>query len=47
MRTILNYLLGKDIVSKQSNKELHEAIIEAIMCVAMGVMGILAITIFG
>ena len=47
MRTILTFLLGKELVSKQSDKELNEAIIGGAMCIAFVAMCVFAIYVFG
>ena len=47
MRKILNYLLGEELVSGQSDKELHEAIIGGAMCIAFGAICLFAVYVFG
>ena len=47
MRKILNYLLGEELVSKQSDKDIREAFIGVAMCIAFGVLCLLAMYVFG
>lgn len=47
MRTILNYLLGEDLVNEQSNRDIREALIGAAMCIVFGAMCLLAVYVFG
>lgn len=47
MRKILNYLLGEELVSKQSDKEIKDALIGTAMCIVFGAMCVGAICIFG
>lgn len=47
MRTILNYLLGEDLVNEQNDKELREALIGGAMCIAFGAMCLFAIYVCG
>jgi hypothetical protein len=47
MRAILNYLLGEEMVSKQSDKDIREALIGTAMCVVFGAMCLFAIYVCG
>lgn len=47
MRKLLNRLFGEELVSKQSDKELKEAIQGLAMCIVFGVICIFAIHVFG
>ena len=47
MRTILNYLLGEDLVNEQNDKDIREALIGAAMCIAFGAICLFALYVFG
>lgn len=47
MRKLLNYLLGEELVSKQSDKEIREALAEAAMCAVLMFLCFTAICVFG
>lgn len=47
MRKLLNYLLGEELVSEQSDKELNEALIGTAMCIAFGAMCLIAVYVCG
>jgi hypothetical protein len=47
MRSILNYLLGEDLVSEQNDKELKEGLIGTAMCIVFGAMCLFAIYVCG
>lgn len=47
MRTILTFLLGEDAATKQSDKEIREALIGTAMCIALAIATLGAIYIFG
>lgn len=38
MRKILNYLLGEELVSKQSDKDIKEAFAGLAMCIALVIL---------
>jgi hypothetical protein len=47
MRTILNYLLGEELVSEQNDKDIREALIGGAMCIAFGAMCLFCVYVFG
>ena len=47
MRKILNYLLGEELVSEQSDREIKEALAGAVMCIAFGAMCVFVLYVFG
>lgn len=47
MKKILNYLLGEELVSEQSDRDIREALIGTAMCIAFGAMCLFAVYIFG
>lgn len=47
MRKILNYLLGEELVSKRSDREIKEALTGATICAVLMILCFTAICIFG
>lgn len=47
MRKILNYLLGEELVSKQSDKDINEAVKGMAMCIAFGAICLFAVYVCG
>lgn len=47
MRKILNYLLGEELVSKQSDKEIREAFAGLAMCIVFGAMCLFVMYVCG
>ena len=47
MRKLLNHLLGEELVSKQSDKEIKEAFAGVAMCIAFAIMLHVVLCVFG
>jgi hypothetical protein len=47
MKKILNYLLGEELITKHSNKEIREALIGTAMGIAFGAVCLIAVYVFG
>lgn len=47
MRKLLNHLFGEELVSKQSDKELKEAIQGVAMCIAFAILLHVVLCVFG
>jgi hypothetical protein len=47
MRSILNYLLGEELVSEQNDRDIKEALIGTAMCIAFTAMCMGAVYVFG
>jgi hypothetical protein len=47
MRTILNYLLGEELVNEHNDKDIREALIGAAMCIVFGAVCLFAIYVCG
>ena len=47
MRTILNYLLGEELVNEQNDKNIRESLTGTAMCIAFGAMCLFAVYVCG